>query len=1136
MRAQEMDGTGMTNEITSPNERDDGVQRMERFQSLQAGAYWRAKEDFPEHGMTKDEVLLVESIRYADDAPHTVVVRAHPDKYGNSYPVTRTQGERTTTTYATHGTHRFLVEDFLNGFEFEPDHERIRQEEVQRIQGRITDLQADLMRAQTDPAVLAKVVENKLAEKAAADPAAAQGRNLPAIPVPPSQLLGGATLTDVMRVGLTSDQVEAMRTVADRQHEIATIKANWIRSKTETIASAVKRMTPYFEEQAAAALARTEDVRNHVSKLKRGIETLDLYVGKDVVVETLVDGESAPTGEPLTLVQRKLVMDEELSLWCDIDAWFDFTKDDLFVKALNDHPDLVDQIFPAKRCVLAMATSRRHIDYGDPWTNNAKNEINRQVFLLVRDGQKVHRVHSPVETHLHTHRLFPSLVELQRIFTSWAGKPIGLDDVAYTDKLGQFEMASLHYKRFLVLLCGLDHRLDLFGPFYDGPKDFDFISTEFQDRHMRFVFDDQGSTAIDGDRREPVEAWIERMNRYLTSGSRVLCDWRGVMNPTSAPGAVSADRHNRQYGNGMERRYSPTKDLSIAIASKRGASIVVETEVSGYSWRSNNDRTFSCVVDLSKYEDDNQWDKPSLGYLVLDAVNPDDIAWYLADRRSRKGFIHYVRFFKTALKFLKAERAEEADARARMLQALVDGNIGNPEDRPGIIDQTIIAWRSANRGRPFPRFDAGMPKDWRKILDQMASLAGASSERLGRIADFVRQSGMEPLRISVTGKGRLVAYATPTEQERDDRFEPHAWVHRIEVQVLSDAVIEISRRWCVLTDVIASETPLMDFDGREAWVDLPSAFDGFEHKAAFFQLVDRWRDVVKSWTSKDRDVARARFLEWSTARSIALQSERNIVPSMVLEIPIGLTRSRFDGTRMLVLRADNPTALLHRNAAEEDRDAVRQEFLRPYQRKDVQSENFATMNARGPAWQVLAVQFPTMNAIRAWANVSRGSGYERNFTPNESSVILLRDRYATFLERDRHETQSWFASEDGGFDGLGLDDALENEAPADREVLVVCLVSLRPEKDHVSPWTSFIDIVPIEMDDGSAIPSWLPIGLVHDQQVQTRRVTAYNRENARRAVHEMHENGLKAIPIDDAPPDAPRPPPRVERHWLVSRT
>lgn len=1123
----------MANEITSPNERDDGVQRMERFQSLQAGAYWRAKEDFPQHGIAKDEVLLLESIRYADDAPHTIVVRAHPDKYGNSYPVTRTQGERTYTTYETHGTHRFLVEDFLLGFEFEPDHERIRQEEVLRIQGRITDLQGDLMRAQTDPSVLAQVVEDKLGEQAATDSSA--GANLPAIPVPPSQLLGGATLTDVMRVGLTSEQVEAMRTVADRQHEIATIKANWIRSKTDTIAATVKRMTPYFEEQAAAALARTEDVRNHVSKLKRGIETLDLYVGKDVFVETLVDGESAPAGEPLTLVQRKLVMDEELSLWCDIDAWFDFTKDDLFVKALNDHPDLVDQIFPAKRCVLAMATSRRHIDYGDPWTNNAKNEINRQVFLLVRDGQKVHRVHSPVETHLHTHRLFPSLVELQRIFTSWSGKPIGLDDVAYTDKLGQFEMASLHYKRFLVLMCGLDHRLDLFGRFYDGPKDFDFISTEFQDRHMRFVFDDQGSTAIDGDRREPVEAWIERMNRYLASGSRVMCYWRGVMNPTSAPGAVSVDRHNRQYGNGMNRRYEPTKDLSVAIAAKRGSSIVVETEVAGYSWRSNNDRTFSCVVDLTKYEDDHQWDKPSLGYLVLDAVNPDDIAWYLADRRSRQDFVRYVRFFKTALKFLKAERAEEADARARMQQALVDGNIGKPEDRPGIVDQTIIAWRSANRGKPFPRFDAGTPKDWRKILDQMASLAGASSERLERIADFVRQSGMQPLRISVTGKGRLVAYAAPTEQERDDRFEAHAWVHRIEVQVLSDAVIEISRRWCILTDVIASETTLMDFDGHAEWLDLPTAFDSFEHKAAFFALAERWQDEARAWVSNDREVAKACFLEWSTARSVAMQAERNTVPSMVLDIPIGLSRSRHDGTCVLVLRAENPTALLHRNAAKDDKEAVRQEFLRPYRRRDVQSDNFQSMNVRGPAWQVLAIPFLSFNAIKGWANVSTGHGYERNLTPSESRVILLRDRHAIFLEKDRAETTAWFASDDGTFDGLALDDVLRNEPPADREVLVACLISLRPEGAHATPWTSFVDIVPIAMDDAGAIPSWLPADLVHDRQVQTRRITAYNRETARLAVPDLHGNGLKAIPIDEAPADAPRPAAGVERYWLVSR-
>lgn len=61
--------------------REDKVERIQRFNSLQSGQYWRAKQDMPEEAILGDEVLLIESLRWVENQLHTVILRAHPKHY-----------------------------------------------------------------------------------------------------------------------------------------------------------------------------------------------------------------------------------------------------------------------------------------------------------------------------------------------------------------------------------------------------------------------------------------------------------------------------------------------------------------------------------------------------------------------------------------------------------------------------------------------------------------------------------------------------------------------------------------------------------------------------------------------------------------------------------------------------------------------------------------------------------------------------------------------------------------------------------------------------------------------------------------------------------------------------------------------
>ena len=150
-----------------------------------------------------------------------------------------------------------------------------------------------------------------------------------------------------------------------------------------------------------------------------------------MVIETLQTGTSAPPSIPLTIFQRKLYADEELAAWADVDEKFDYQDEKKFIDEIVSQSELQAQIFGgAERAVVCCGTRRTDKDYGDAWANR-QNEINQEVYLLIRDGENLYRVFSPVESHLHSDLLFPSYDVMGKHFTGFDGEEIKLADVRY---------------------------------------------------------------------------------------------------------------------------------------------------------------------------------------------------------------------------------------------------------------------------------------------------------------------------------------------------------------------------------------------------------------------------------------------------------------------------------------------------------------------------------------------------------------------------------------------------------------------------------------------------------------------------------------------------------------------------------
>ncbi|WP_338811165.1 hypothetical protein V2V90_23805 (plasmid) [Agrobacterium leguminum] len=1053
------------------------VARLERFYSLEAGQYWRAQRDIPEEGITAGTVLLIKSIRWVDDAAHTIILRSHPSVHGKSAYVEIPQEDGSARrSWIKFEEHRFLLDNFLTAFEFEPDFERVRGEEINQARSKIDALQMELLEAQQDPAILAAVVDTAMEEQARKDAAKAEGDGQPAPSLPvhtsaASRDLAGmaqASLADALQSGITPERIETLRAAASREHQVATIKANWIKDKTSGISEAVAALTPFYEEKAAAALARTEDVRTYVAKMLRGIETLDLYVGKDVEVETIREGVAAPRDIPLTFVQKKLLMDEELAVFTDVDEWFDFSKVDLFFDALRTHDELVNQIFPTERCVLVMATTRRHIDYGDKWTNHVRNEANREVFLLVRNGWNIHRVFSPVESHLGASRLFPSQDDQKRPFRGFDGSEIKFDDVAYTDRLAAYEMQALHYKRFLVLACGLDHRSKLFGDFYDGPPTFDFVSIAFQDRYCRFLHDDDGAGFLPGEDRPDVFTWIKSRNAYLRSGSRVLCNWRSLMDPTTAPSACFAYRRDT----GFDRRYEPAENISLAIAYREAQSICVDVAVSGYSYsrRGDGNRTFNCKVNLTKAPG-SRWGHTEEAYLCLDAVKPEELHWYIHNRGARRDHIAYIRFFKHALKHVQAERAAEADTRRRLRQALADGRVATGEDAEAIIDQAVVAWRAANRGKPLPAFDGETPPDsWKSLLDQMYMLAGEGARMVEDIATFARDIGLAPLRLILSGEAKTVLYAAPSPDECDDRLEPYAWVHRITVERGKTKMLEKARRWARLPRLAVSETTLHEWEAAAEWSQRHSDFSSPDHKARVLATAGGFAETLRPISGRLSEGEHAMLLmDWTAVRDEMTDGAR-YVQNPSIAVPFGIVRDRdWRELRYLCIASSNAHVILYRLAPSETaRENVRKAFVSIYQNKSAARERFARDVSDETRWSdwSLATMSMTGKETRFGIYVDGELGY---LYDDRSGDPLLGPSVREWLALDKAEDtkrrQFWLPDDLFGKDGSFVpDDLLGNKRPDDYERTVVLVMTVT-HSERPDEKTLFADMRPAEAAD-----------------------------------------------------------------------
>lgn len=894
---------------------------------IEQGSYWRALADVELHCSQREDpetpltitagtVLLLQSIRDVDNTAHTIILRPHPAIYGREvYQVCEYRdGKPYSWTWDALTEHRFLVNDFLTKFVLEQAADRVRAGELAAAQEYVRQLQERLIQGQNDPEVMRPILalgvgkwekEKKLTPKRA------------------SYIAEMSTSTE-LSPALTDKHVDNLKLRIEREHVLATSRADWIKERVAEVGDAVRAILPYMEEQAAAALAHTEDIIRKVGSIQRSVESLDLYIGKGVTVEGICAGKSAPDALPLTITQRKLFMQEEFSVWADISDEFDFKDTAQFMKALVANESLRRQIFPSERSIVCMATRRTEKDYGDPWINTAKNVVNKEVFLLVRDGENLHRVYSPVESHLRALQLFPSRSETDAIFTGVDGSNVNFLDTEYTDKLEKHELIALHYRRFLILLAGLDHRLGLFGKFYDGPKTTKFVSLPFQQAHFRFVHDADGEGMLPKPIRNSLGDWLKENNTYLRSGSRVMCLWDTLANPRTAPG-VCKESERRSSGYSWTRH--PRESHEVAVVSMSNGELVVYCPTTSSSWRGNGSTVVQSRVSITAWKEN--YYKRGMGYLVLDAISANELDWYIHDRDSRVNHLDFTRLFKETLAYLREVERQEAPARAALLDALNAGNIGEPSQRQHYVDQAVRTWRAEHRGATLMVETTGSV--WTDLLDTMYTIAHAPALALKVLQVASDQEG-RPLRFTVTGGNKLVLYVEPSPAQRDDRITPHVWANKLYLEVRKDTPRMVRQQWTILPAATASETTIQEWPEAVQWAGLRSPFPSLTEKQSLLELVNGNSVLESPWL---RESVTSEEWEWMFDSWLDAYRRNNRNQSRVQEahilFPVGVSvHLEKNAVLVLSVRGVHPEVRLWNLANAQQKERLAAKFAVPF--------------------------------------------------------------------------------------------------------------------------------------------------------------------------------------------------------------
>lgn len=154
------------------------------------------------------------------------------------------------------------------------------------------------------------------------------------------------------------------------------------------------KMTLYIEKKKKNEMQQMiwgldkqmKELKRQITKIRRVITAIELYLGIDEEITQIQEGEPAPEDYPIYFRQMLLYMDEEVAI---IDnQGIDINDVDKFDEWLL-RPGNLDACLPEKKGMVVFRYRRFNKEYGDKYVNAAMQYWNSRTFILLRNGDNV---------------------------------------------------------------------------------------------------------------------------------------------------------------------------------------------------------------------------------------------------------------------------------------------------------------------------------------------------------------------------------------------------------------------------------------------------------------------------------------------------------------------------------------------------------------------------------------------------------------------------------------------------------------------------------------------------------------------------------------------------------------------------
>jgi hypothetical protein len=451
---------------------------------------------------------------------------------------------------------QFDISEFLDNFTHVPksDAELIRKKELGLIEVEVKRVSGEMQKALADPQFLLDQIAKSEDEEIAKERSSIHM----GIALPSPQMLK-ARSNQLISDAESLVQADKQKKQLENQVKLGNLATLITRKKSSELSNLLECTTDLMMENAKAITGKATEMNRRVAGIMSKVDMMELYLGKDVEVRIIVEGEGADSNEAYMLFSHMIYLSDEVAterIFASDN--FDYSNKEDFFELLKHRPTIVNRIFPSNRCIVMARPTRNSRSYHgeeiglNEWAS--RDRANKSALLLVRDGQKISAIISPIDS---KQRLYPTDKNMNDFF-----KAVYADSVNIVDSQRQFERDAQDFNSLSAVLQGvkdrqsLDDGVDIFGGLPKESVGNSFMNSEYVNKNLIFI-NDEDNLLAQNDLPENLGAWVSQFTQNYNHCKNDLVVYRNnLLNEQAVPSAYRYTERVGEYFTDWEVPYN----------------------------------------------------------------------------------------------------------------------------------------------------------------------------------------------------------------------------------------------------------------------------------------------------------------------------------------------------------------------------------------------------------------------------------------------------------------------------------------------------------------------------------------------------------------------------------------------------